>query len=245
MGNKEDWEELERWNENRIQQEREKYKIDYNKINLKKENEKVEHLVKGLNITGKTFKIFAIIIFIIGTLSVLLMLYSNFHNIKEQTNVTVVGTIDNMYNVKIKVISQDIDEKGNGVYKFELKDNSEIKFTAIKKFGKLEEDFLDNSHKYYFNKWNSEYKKYFEVNTSITDEILDYDTHIEIEKYEDVEKSINIISEFAEFCGTKFYYSWDIYLEKDNKRIYPYFKSGMSKEETIEKAQEQYREYFN
>ena len=31
MGNKEDWEELEKWNENRIQQERKKYKIDYDK----------------------------------------------------------------------------------------------------------------------------------------------------------------------------------------------------------------------
>ena len=37
MGNKEDWEELEKWNENRIQQERKKYKIDYDKINKRKE----------------------------------------------------------------------------------------------------------------------------------------------------------------------------------------------------------------
>lgn len=73
-----------------------------------------------------------------------------------------------MYNIKIKLISQEIDEKGNGIYKFELEEN-------------------------------------------ITNGILDYDTHLIINNYEDIEKNVNIINEFVDFCGAKFYPSWQIY----------------------------------
>ena len=245
MGNKEDWETLEKWNENRIQQEKEKYKIDYNKINVKKENKKVDNLVNSLNITGKTFKIFAIIVFIIGILSVLLMLYINFHNIKKNTDFSIIESIENMYNIKTKIISQNNNEKGNGIYRLELKDNSEIKFTAIQAHKKGKEDFLDNCHKYYFDKWNSPNKKYFIINENIEDEILNYATYIEINSYEDLEKSTNMIIEFSEFCESKFYPSWDIYLKKDDKRIYPYTQTGLSKEDVINRAKEQYKEYFD
>ena len=246
MGNKEDWEELEKWNENRIQQERKKYKIDYDKINKGKENKKVEHVVKGLKITGNFLKVIVIIVIIIGIYSVSIISYVNFKNMRRKIDFSVIETIEKMYNVKTKIVSQDIiDEKGNGVYKLELEDNSEIKFTAIQETGKGKEDFLDNSHKYYFDKWNSPDKKYFIVNENTENEILDYSTYIEINSYEDLEKSTNIIIEFAEFCGSKFYPSWNIYLEKDNKRIYPYATSGMSKEDVIKKAQELYKELFN
>ena len=246
MGNKEDWEELEKWNENRIQQERKKYKIDYDKINKRKEKKKVEHVVKGLKITGNFLKAIIIIVIIIGIYKVSIISYVNFKNMRRNVDFSVIESIENMYNVKTKIVSQDIvDEKGNGVYKLELEDNSEIKFTAIQEARKGKEDFLDNSHKYYFDKWNSPNKKYFIVNENTENEILDYSTYIEINNYEDLEKSTNMIIEFAEFCGSKFYPSWNIYLEKDNERIYPYSTTGMSKEDVIKKAKELYKEKFN
>ena len=246
MGNKEDWEELEKWNENRIQQERKKYKIDYDKINKRKEKKKVEHVVKGLKITGNFLKAIIIIVIIIGIYKVSIISYVNFKNMRRNVDFSVIESIEIMYNVKTKIVSQDIvDEKGNGVYKLELEDNSEIKFTAIQEARKGKEDFLDNSHKYYFDKWNSPNKKYFIVNENTENEILDYSTYIEINSYEDLEKSTNMIIEFAEFCGSKFYPSWNIYLEKDNERIYPYSTTGMSKEDVIKKAKELYKEKFN
>ena len=106
-----------------------------------------------------------------------------------------------MYNIKIKLISQEIDEKGNGIYKFELEEN-------------------------------------------ITNGILDYDTHLIINNYEDIEKNVNIINEFVDFCGAKFYPSWQIYLKKENSKIYPYDYSGMSKEDAMNNAKELYNKYF-
>lgn len=244
MDNKKDWEELEKWDEQRKLEQKEKFKIDFSELNQKREYKGVKALVKAMNITGKTLKVFAIIIFTIAIFIVLLNVYVNFHNIKERTNVTVVGTIENMYNIKIKIISQDIDEKENGIYKFELEENNEIKFTAIKNFGNLTEDFLDNYHKYYFDKWESPNKEYFIVEENINNEILDYDTHLLINNYGDIEKNVNIINEFVDFCGTKFYPSWQIYLKKGNSRIYPYDHSGMSKEDAMNNAKELFNKYF-
>lgn len=248
MGNKEDWEELERWNENRIESQKEKFGIEYNKYNnldTKKQRKKIDKVVKCLNITGKTLKIFAIIIFTIAVFLVLLNVYVNLSNFKERTNVSVIDTIENMYNVKIKLISKNVDEKENGTYKFELEENNEIKFTAIKNFGNLTEDFLDRVHKYYFDKWDSPNKEYFIVAENITDGILDYDTHLVINSYEDIEKNVNIINEFVDFCGVKFYPSWQIYLKKGNSRIYPYNHSEMSKEDAIQNAKDLYKTLFS
>ena len=244
MNNKKDWEELEKWNESRIEMQKEKYGIKYSNFNTNEERKKVDKVVKYLNVTGKTLKIFAIIIFIIAIFLVLLNVYVNFSNFKERTNVSVIETIENMYNVKIKVISKNVDEKENGTYKFELEENNEIKFTAIKNFGNLTEDFLDNYHKYLFNKWSSPNKKYFIVEENTIDEILDYDTHLIINNYDEIEKNVNIINEFVDFCGVKFYPSWQIYLKKENSRIYPYDHSGMSQEDALQNAKELYKKIF-
>ena len=104
MGNKEDWEELEKWNENRIQQERKKYKIDYDKINKRKEKKKVEHVVKGLKITGNFLKAIIIIVIIIGIYKVSIISYVNFKNMRRNVDFSVIESIENMYNVKTKIV---------------------------------------------------------------------------------------------------------------------------------------------
>ena len=244
MDNKDDWKELERWNESRTETQKEKFGIEHNSLDTKEQRKKIDKVVKCLNIIGKTLKVFAIIIFTMAIFLVILNVSINLYNLKERTNVSVVETIENMYNIKIKIISQDIDEKENGIYKFELEENNEVQFTAIKNFGSLTEDFLDKSHKYYFDKWDSPNKEYFIVEENTIDEILNYDTHLTINNYEDVEKTVNIINEFVDFCGTKFYPSWQIYLKKENSRIYPYDHSGMSKEDAMNNAKELYNKYF-
>ena len=79
---------------------------------------------------------------------------------------------------------------------------------------------------------------------NITDGILNYDTHLIVNNYDDVEKAVNIINEFVDFCGTKFYPSWQLYLQKDDRRIYPYDHSGMSKEDAMSNAKDLYNKYF-
>ena len=217
---KQDWEELEKWNEQRLEQEKEKFGYSYQEIEEKKPHKKVEQLVKGLKITGNTLKIFTIIIFIIAAFSILLMLYIKFANINALTNAEVIKTIENLYHTKVKCIQKQVDEDENGTYQLEVKENPQIKFTAIKEKGTLTEDYLDQCHKYYFEHWDNQKKQNFIVNENINQGVLQYETYIVVNTQEEIEKDMNIIKEFATFCKEQFTPAWEIYLLNGNERIY-------------------------
>lgn len=244
MDNKNDWEELEKWNANRIQTEKEKFGIDYEKLNANVKTKNVDRFVKGLKITGNISKVFAFILFAIVTFIIIIVLDLIFSNMKSKTNVDVVKTIENMYQTKVNIISKNIDEKENGTYKLEVKQNNEIQFNAIRKYGSLTEDYSDNCHKYYFNKWDNTKKRNFIINENITGEILDFDTYIEIHNYNELEEGMKLINEFVDFCGEEFSPNWRIYLKKGDYSIYPYQQSGMSKEDATNKAKELYNKFF-
>ena len=165
-------------------------------------------------------------------------------NINAKTNIKPKKTIENMYNTEVDLIYQDIDEKENGKYVFKVSNNNEIKFTAIRKFGSLSEDYSDNCHKYYFERWESKEKENFIITENKTEDILDYDTYIEIDSYEELEKAMDIINNFVNYCGNNFSANWRIYLKKGNYIIYPYQQSGISKEEAVNNAKELYNKYL-
>lgn len=241
MENKNDWDELEKWNTQRIIDEKEKSKFYFEEFS---KNKKIDTFVKGLKVGGSVFKlitfiIILIIVFISGTL---LNMYLS--NIRSKYTIDVIPTIQNMYNIKVKVISKDIDEEEDGIYRLQVKKNKDIQFTAIKKGNAFDDDFLDRSHKYYFNKWSSENKQKFRVNEIINNELLKYETYIEISNYEEIEEAVNVIFEFEEFCLEKYFGLWDIYLIKENKRIYPYHTNAITKEEAINYSKELYKQLF-
>ena len=111
MGNKEDWEELEKWQERRKEEQKEKFRVDFSEIGEKREYKGVNTIVKGMKIAGKTIKIGEIITIIIVIASVLLIFDLIISNINAKTNVKPEKTIENMYNTKIDLIYKDIDEK--------------------------------------------------------------------------------------------------------------------------------------
>ena len=244
MNNKEDWEELEKWQERRKEEQMEKFRVDFSEIAKKREYKGVNTIVKGMKIAGKTIKIGEIITIIIVIASVLLIFDLIISNINAKTNVKPEKTIENMYNTKIDLIYKDIDEKENGKYVFQVSDNNEIQFTAIRKFGSLSEDYSDNCHKYYFERWESKEKENFIIIENKTEDILDYDTYIEIDSYEELEKAMDIINNFVNYCGNNFSANWRIYLKKGNYIIYPYQQSGISKEDAINNAKELYNKYL-
>ena len=243
MGNKEDWEELEKWQERRKEEQKEKFRVDFSEIGEKREYKGVNNVVKGMKIAGKTIKFGGIITIIVIIAIVILIFDLIISNINAKTNVKAEKTIESMYNTNIELVSKDIDDKENGKYIFKLSDNSEIQFTAIKKYGSLSEDFSDNCHKYYFDKWNSSDKKYFTI-IDRTNEILDYDTYISINNEKDLDMAMNAINEFADFCGENFSFTWRIYLKKGDYTIYPYQQSGMTKEDATNNAKELYNKYL-
>lgn len=243
MDNKNDWEELEKWEQNRIENDKSKYGVEYKKIERKSQNKKIDSLVRKLKIIENFAKVITIIISCVGFLALLIYTYFQFANLKERTDVEVKKTIENNYNVKIKIISKDVDEKENGTYRLELRDNTEIKFTAIKNYGSLTEDYLDNCQKYYFDKWISLSKQQFIINENINNGILEFETYIEINTSAELEKGMNAINEFVDYCGKNFCASWNIYLKKGEHRIYPYQQSEMTAEEATNNAKELYKEY--
>lgn len=73
MDNKKDWDELEKWNTQRIIDEKEKAKFYYEEFNR---NKKIDKFTKGLNIIGMVLRIIAHIIVLIGIIIGLEFLYS-------------------------------------------------------------------------------------------------------------------------------------------------------------------------
>ena len=239
MDNKDDWNELEKWNTQRIINEKEKSKFYYEEFS---KNEKIDIAVKGLKVTGGVFKLITFIIILIVVFILATFINIHLSNLRGRVTVNVVSTIQNMYNTKIKVISKYVDKEDDGIYRLQVKKNKEIQFNAIKDGNSLKEDFSDRTHQYFFNKWNSTNKEKFVVNEIVNNEILEYHTYIKISGYEEIEEAVNIIYEFKEFCEKDFSSLWHIYLIQENKRIYPYQNNTMSKEEVINYAKELYKE---
>lgn len=79
MNNKNDWDELEKWNMNRIENEKEKFGFYEEKF---KNNKKVDNLVKGLKITGIIFKVIIGIVVTILLISVIAIISANISNLK-------------------------------------------------------------------------------------------------------------------------------------------------------------------
>lgn len=233
-----DWKEIDEWNEKRKQEEKEKFGVNF--AEMKNNHTKVDKMVKGMKIAGKTMKIGWIITIIIIIAIVILIFDLIISNINARTNVKAEKTIEDMYNTKIELISKDIDEKENGKYFFKVVDKDEIQFIAIRKYGNLSEDYLDNCHKYYFEKWQDKGKEKFIVNESKLGDVLVYDTYIIINTYQELEDAMKNINSFVDFCGENFSPAWKIYLKKGDYTIYPYQNSGMTKEEAIKKAEELY-----
>lgn len=243
MDNKKDWEEIEKWNIERMEKEKEKFGSYLG--NLNHDTKGVDKLVKGLNVTGSVFKIIKYIIIAIIIVIAFSFISMAISNLSTQVTADVYKTIEDKYKVKVNTISKDINEKEDGIYKLEVKKNKNIKFTVIKKGNQVQEDLSDKSHKYYFDLWNNPNKNNFTIIEKYNGELLEYHTFILIDDEEELKESLEIINEFINTCENEnLYLTWDIYLKKGEYRIYPYEQSGISNEEATQKAIETYNTYF-
>ena len=70
---------------------------------------------------------------------------------------TINADIDSHFKIQegvnVKTISKEVDEHENGKYILAPKNYPNIQFTAIKKWGNVQDDFADNYQKYFFNHW--------------------------------------------------------------------------------------------
>ena len=243
MDNKNDWEEIEKWNIERMEKDKEKFGSYVGDFNH--DTKGVDRLVKGLNITGGVFKVIKYIVIGIIIIVAFSFLGMAISDMNSHVTVDVDKTLENKYKVKVNTISKDVDDNENGDYRLELKKNKDIQFFATKKGNQLQEDLSDNSHRYYFNLWDSSNKNVFTIVEKYNSNFLEYHTYIEINDEEDIKSSMSIMNEFINTCENEnFYLTWDIYLKKGEYRIYPYEQSGISNDEATQKAIETYNNYF-
>lgn len=219
MDNKEDWEELEKWNKAREQKLKEQYKgVDV--VKLQEESKKSEKLIKKANkIGGKVGKVIAVfyIIFIILLIIIGTTLYiSKLEEIKNKVNVDVVKTLGQWRNMEFKVISEKLDSKGNGTLHLETKGKIKIKFDAIKKFGDFEHNYDDESLKYFFEKLDSKSKAIFNVETGTKENGLEqYVIYANIDKLSQIDQVAEAYTELKELAGEYFDEYWPIELRND------------------------------
>lgn len=219
MGSKEDWDEIKKWNENNTNKTIKKFGIDIYSEDRNKQTTKVNVISKFLGSIVNFIKIIVIIVIVLAAVVAFSFVNSSFSGLNESIDPNVDTTLAH-YNRKIKIISEETDEKGNGKYICNIKGNNHVQFTLIKEDGHLKEDYLDRSLKYYFESWNDSYKSSFSVKEEFKDELLDYEIYIELESYYDIDDAAQKINKFAEYCGKWVEPAWNIYLKKEELQIY-------------------------
>jgi len=244
MGNENDWKELEKWDKEQEGKRIAKFGMDTNKIDLDKQARKMRVVSVFTTGTYNFIKYLLIIICILGFGGGLLYAYFQFDSMKPIVYIKdAKSSIEKQFNIKIKQVSEEIYENGNEKYVFALKKNKDIKFTIRINNG-ISNDFLDSSHKYWFEKWNSEYKNSFKIEEKVFNDILDYSTYLEIDEYKDIESSMEKIKTFVEFCKKDFYPMWKIYLKKGEMRFYAYTQLWMTHEEAVSQIKRDYLKYL-
>ena len=120
MKNDKDWEELEKWTEKKKQEDVEKFGVDFDAINIEKQNKKMS---KVANVMDNATMVAIAILTIIGALIIFIivfLMHMQFYNLRQRYDADI-NTIFDMYNIKVKLVSKDVDKEGNGRYIYKLK----------------------------------------------------------------------------------------------------------------------------
>lgn len=258
MENKDDWKELEQWAENKEIESKEKFGLDINKINMQKKEKNMNTFVKVLNTMGKASKVFLALIVLLLVFIIFIFIDVNFSNMKNQVNGDVESVLKR-YNIKAQIVTKEIDEHENGKYIFALKNNAGIKFTAIKKWGAVSEDFEDNYQKYIFDNWNSDIKNKFTIKESINEKgLLNYENIIAIKGEDELSEATECLIKFLEYSEKwnkeneivknqwqkegQFIVPIKVYIKIQNKTIYPYNAMYQTADEIRSEAQKAYKQ---
>ena len=204
MGKKEDWEELEKWNQRKEEENKEQYGIDLS--NISNEHKKIKKFSRALNFTGKIFMGGGIIILIRGLFLLLVIVSIILSNQKNSFSIDVKKDIETSHFCKVKLISKDVVKSyglnnENGIYYFEVIKCPEIKFTAIKNGGINKYDYVGHLQKYLFDNWDNPEKEKFKTEEyTSTNGLLNYRNYIETSSFEEVMQSTECIIQFMQYA---------------------------------------------
>lgn len=227
-----------------IKKERLKELEQYNSENL-------DNLIKmnrNMKKTGKIIKIIAIVAFIViifnSIISTSQIKYSRIRKNLMKTSC----------NNDIEEISSGTDIFGNGFYIYKLEDISNIEIHSF--FHKSKNIFIEDSsdriYKYFWEKWGDSSKSNFIVKEkyedykykliSKKDWILNYETYIEVNNYEEMLEAVEDIIRFKSSMGNYSSIIISSYIKIGNQTILPNNVSPQTNDEIRESAKKQYEE---
>ncbi len=259
MGNKEDWEEVEK----SVKDVEAKKIEEYRGLNYAEELQK--KITKTINKTVKKFSkkilrpilIIAIIIIMFFIITIAL---AYFDGIISSHNINVKESIEKSQHIKIKQISADVNRKEySGEYYFQIKKYPQITFKAIKHFGQEKNDLKEQLTKYLFKSWENPKKNEFKVIENQKDDgLLEFKVYIEIDSYEELLEKTKLILEFLNYAekwnndNGRIVYLWqqkegqyvmplyDVCLKKDDFIFFPYTGLFQTENQIIENAKQLY-----
>ena len=263
MGKKEEWEEIEKFERKEEQKKLEEYRgvdvtKEYEEILNKPKNNVRKRII--LNIAKSILKILILFLIIYVAYNFYTLFTVILSNITNVHNVDVEESIETSTNIKIDLISENIDKNElKEEYYFKIEKFPQIQFKAVKNYGIEKNDLSANLHKYLFGNWDNQNKSKFQIYENRTKEgLLEYETYININTYDELQEGTNLIIEFLEYMenwnikngevikviykqADEFVYPLgQIYLMEDENKISPYREWYQTKQDIINEAKEQF-----
>lgn len=222
MDIKDDWDEIEKFEEMRKQTLRDQYH-GADILNLAEETKSTRKKIDKFNhVSNKVLKVLAIlyIIFLILFIFIVLNIYVfKLKSVKNSVDIDVVQSLKDFYGIDTNILSSDLDSKGNGHFHLVTKGKEKIEFDAEKKFGSYESNYKDLSLKYFYNKWNSPYKDIFQIESGTSDNGLETFTLLApISDVSDIDNVMNIYMDLKSISGKYYTSQWPVQLYYNNQK---------------------------
>lgn len=208
------------WNEKDNERyQKMKAEIDFDNLSFKG----VKRFAK---VTHKITKVFAIIAAIIGILAITVVCFfviAQWKYLGSRVNPDVIAELEDTYQEKFKIISQEINEKEE-IYTMSPKSNKKIVFTAYKNNANTRNDYEDQSKKYFIeNTLPKELRNKLKIQEEYDNMVsgkatkatfLNYEIFIELNGFDEIEEAAKTMREISRLAL------------KDNKRISMYTFPG-------------------
>lgn len=208
------------WNEKDNERyQRMKAEVDFDNLSFKG----VKRFAK---VTHKITKVFAIIAAIIGILAITVVCFfviAQWKYLGSRVNPDVIAELEDTYQEKFKIISQEINEKEE-IYTMSPKSNKKIVFTAYKNNANTRNDYEDQSKKYFIeNTLPKELRNKLKIQEEYDNMVsgkatkatfLNYEIFIELNGFDEIEEAAKTMREISRLAL------------KDNKRISMYTFPG-------------------
>lgn len=244
MKKENEWDEIEKDLQNREEEAKEKYGLDITKKfqdSLKEEN---IYIKKRRNFIIKAVSVILMIILI---LIVMYNMNADF------SNINILKLIDFTSEFGFKEVSSETNLMGNGFFVYKPKDMEEIEIHCLYDKTKdiCKHDIDARYYKYYFERWEDTDKDKFIVSESYEDAIcgmrkkedwlLNYETYIEANTYEEMLYATEAIIRFVEYMGNSNILIKS-FIKMGDKRLLPHNVSDQTSEQIRQRTIQQYHD---